>query len=731
MVMSYSQKKQNKSEKPPTQNEMQDMMEEMQKAMHDMSPEDKKMMDSMGIKMPSDKKLMNQYDFANQNTTKQQKNALSGIETIPVKDAARIARIPKTILNDEQLLVFLKNVYTTVSKKISPASKKIAEDAYQSIKKKYKETIYVANAANGLWIYGEPEAAIELMGRAVLENTSDPDNLNNYASFLTMNGGEHLALPILQKLNQRYPGNSTILNNIGQAWFGLGDMEKSENYLDSVIRIFSIHSEANYTKCIIQESKGNKKEAISCIKRSIKGAYSDVKIIKLQKLGGKLQSGDIRWNMPKSQDALGLDKMLANRPDFYYSKSQREELFPKWEEFEKGCNLLFEKYMPHTNENEIIASQTKMMNDFRSGKIPNFNFIMDKALELQKIVITDKEEFHNKMEKKSAYLHDSIMNVSNNLVEKVIEINEKWEKKFRDEIRANPPSGRNEAEQSAKEYEIHARFMEKACQESKPLVNAFYETYNKKNYNLSVEWISRMKYFTNEIIYYLRYSSPTEEDYQKSKNLHLIEFLSCISGKLPFFTTPVDFQFSCMACREIASNSGICEDDPEVETHFQALSDFEIIHCDSHIKIWTPVAVARWDCNIQSVEMDVGILKLNHLENFIDGQTISATAEFGIYKSIGSRELGPMKAELKAGGGGFIQWGPKGVTDFGLIAGVKAEAGLVDGLNPYGGLDPGGYDVMIKPGEPSDVVLGVEARIGWNSGPSLHGQGIFSGLWVY
>ena len=44
-------------EKPPTKKEMDDMMKEMQKAMNEMSPEDKKMMDSMGIKMPSTKGL--------------------------------------------------------------------------------------------------------------------------------------------------------------------------------------------------------------------------------------------------------------------------------------------------------------------------------------------------------------------------------------------------------------------------------------------------------------------------------------------------------------------------------------------------------------------------------------------------------------------------------------------------------------------------------------------------
>lgn len=721
--------KQKENETPPTQKEMENMMKEVQKAMDEMSPEDKKLMEGMGVKIPADQNVKSQYDYAAKNVNQQQMNALSGIETIPIKDPARIARISKTILTDAQLSIFLHHVNAAISKKISPASKKIADDAYQLLKKKYNETIYLANAANGMWLNGEPEAAIELMSRAVMENPSDPDNLNNYASFLTMTGGEHFALPILQKLNVQYPGNSTILNNIGQAWFGLGDMENSEKYLNSAIRIFPGHSEANYTKCFIEESKGNKTEAVRCIKKSIKSAYSEAKIKKLKKLGGKLQPGDINWNFPKPQDALGLDKMLASRPGFYFSKSQREVLYPQWLEYIKGCKILFEKYMPNTNENEIIASQTKMINDLRSGKIPKANFIMDKALQLLNIVINDKEQFQVKMEKKSGHLNDSIMSAGIILGNEVQEINERWEKKYLDEIKAHPPTGSSEVEQSAKMEEIRARFMQSACQESKPKVDAFLETYNRKINDLNVEWVSRMKYFTNEIIYYLRYSSPTEEDYQKSKNLYQTAFLACIAGNEPFVTTPVDFRTGCIACTDIIKGSGICDDAPEEdEDDFGELPDFDIIHCNSHIKIWTPVAVAKWDCNIQTVNMDLGILKLDHIENLVNNQTISATAELGIYKGIGSKELGPLKAEVKAGGGGFIQWGPDGISDFGLIAGVKAEAGIIDGINPYGGLDPNGFDVMVKPGEPSEVVMGAEARIGWNSGPSLQGKGMLSDL---
>jgi arsenate reductase-like glutaredoxin family protein len=58
-VASFAQpaKKPASKEKPPTQKELNDMMQEMQKALNDMSPEEKKMMDSLGIKLPNTKSI--------------------------------------------------------------------------------------------------------------------------------------------------------------------------------------------------------------------------------------------------------------------------------------------------------------------------------------------------------------------------------------------------------------------------------------------------------------------------------------------------------------------------------------------------------------------------------------------------------------------------------------------------------------------------------------------------
>src|SRR5690242_6766963 len=89
-VIAQPNKKPPQQEKPPTQKEMEEMMKEAQKAMGEMSPEDKKMMDSLGIKMPSfnnvpkvsDKQLADAWDEENR--------------IVPRKDVARIASILKT-----------------------------------------------------------------------------------------------------------------------------------------------------------------------------------------------------------------------------------------------------------------------------------------------------------------------------------------------------------------------------------------------------------------------------------------------------------------------------------------------------------------------------------------------------------------------------------------------------------------------------------------------------------
>ena len=121
------------------------------------------------------------------------------------------------------------------------------------------------------------------MGKAV-EALPNADNYNNYSAYLTMLGAGHMAIPVLAKLNSVHHNNSTILNNMGQAWLQLGDGDMAEKYLDSAIMVYAYHPQANYTKCLILESEGKTAEAVVALKRSIQHSATKSKVDKLNKL---------------------------------------------------------------------------------------------------------------------------------------------------------------------------------------------------------------------------------------------------------------------------------------------------------------------------------------------------------------------------------------------------------------------------------------------------------------
>ena len=245
---SYAQTK--SKEKAPAGNEMDEMMKEAQKELDNMSPEDKKLLEGMGVKMPS----MNSVPQA---TDQQLQNANNISESaIPKKDPGRITRALSVTINDAGMPAYIDKVNTFVTNKMKPDYKERAEEIYQSLSQNSPVSGNPGQSAVAFLIEGKPMLALYILGKAC-KAFPDADNLNNYAAVLTNFGAEQLAIPILNNLNKHYPKNSTICNNIGQAWFGLGDIEKANKYIDSTIRIYAYHPQANFTKCLIEESKGN------------------------------------------------------------------------------------------------------------------------------------------------------------------------------------------------------------------------------------------------------------------------------------------------------------------------------------------------------------------------------------------------------------------------------------------------------------------------------------------
>jgi len=701
----------------PSKTDMDKAMQEYNKMMQD--PKLKKVMDSMGVKMGTAQNVKDQFDFASKNTSQQQKNAIMGVETIPSKDMARINALPKGILSDAQLSSWLQNVRTATAAKISAQSKQIAEQIFQTAKKQNSGTAVLAGIASGLWMQGYEEIGLELMGRAVAEDIADADNLNNYAVFLSALGGEQLALPILQKLNRSYPGNCTILNNIGQAWFGLGDMNASKKYLDSAIHFFGMHSEANYTESVIEESKGNKQGAIDAMKTSLQNGYSDAKAKRLDKLQGGINNGDIGWNFPKPADALGLEKLRTQRPDFYYSVSEALTLHPKWVALRNAC--LQKSQAINTELRQRMATvQAEMMKALKTNgaSVANTsantvnNFIAKKARAMLSAVSREEADFIQRMEAKAKKLCESIPALNRQLALQINDINNKYTKQRREKELADGNKYDKFEGDNSHQAKLILEYNEKACQEAKKLVNEHYLRFNRILNDLCNEWVNRELYYTNEIVYYNKYSNLVDNEYQVSKLVAILHFLDVIGQNA--YTQPVDFFTGSTA---YFANGLNCKD-PEDKNVSMKLADYDELHCDNHITLYIPkVGVSHWDCNIETDTISLSYkgvgLEGKYKENLANGKK-SWHVDLGYSESIGSKTAGPVKAGGSVTVGNFVEGDETGVTDAGATVKITVKVGTT----------------VSVPGVTTGTSVGIEGRVGFNSGPSLSGSGLLSGVSV-
>ncbi len=245
---------------------------------------------------------------------------------------------------------------------VLPAAKNKANEIYKALKAKEASAGEMGNAAIALWMDGCTQIALSLMAQVCMLEANNTDNLNNYASMLTMMGAPELAVPILNNLNGRFKKNSTILNNIGQAWFALGDMDKTTKYLDSTLALAPLHAQANETMCLIMVNKGNKAGAIPYAKKAFQNAATSSRKDMVSKLGYKISANDYNGNFPqknKSDDLLNLGGF--EMPPFPTSVAECKALEPVWKQFRANIDNRLKPLQKLTEE-----SNKQMQGQFES-----------------------------------------------------------------------------------------------------------------------------------------------------------------------------------------------------------------------------------------------------------------------------------------------------------------------------------------------------------------------------
>lgn len=680
-------------DKPPTQKEMAKMMQEMQDAMNGMSAEDKRMMDSLGIKMPDMKKMQQTASFAAANA----KSNTAG--SLPARDAARIAALPKTALTAATLPAYLQTLYQKIKEVLPATLQEHTLQDYEQLRKKYPGKNILPTTAAGYWVFGNYNGALLLMSKACMENPADGNGLNNLAAMLTMRGGEHLALPLLQMLNKQYPNNSTILNNIAQAWFGLGDMANTSKYLDSTIRICAWHPQANQTKAAISRSQGKDGEAIQQLKQSISHAYSMDKEHALNELGYKLKPEDILWGPPNTPDQLGLSRF--SWPPFPMNVDESEALQSVWEGFRKDCDAkmaVLDAEIATQTAAFQEAYQKRAMHDLKAAQTGSrspalFEGFSPKAeIKLRPgidrlLALEEKDPFYEALQR----LQDSIRGL---------------EEETANEIKGIPGGDVGEGKRIDPGYcaavdAANSKLLGKA----NSLVEEFEVTYRERAKRRILE-MTTYQYYTE-----------FPEKFDLSVSLAKKEWLSLMM--MPY--EAILFRNKSRLCSEVNVKPG----------RRHGLADFDDFHCNYKDTMNLYIGTIINQCGRTKAELEIGNLDLFGIAEFSIGvETKSAdreenrnfldefqkgSVEIGVSKTVGFNE-GPLQLQAELGATGFVEFDRTGISDVG-VKGTGSVKAVIESPKDKQDKSISGLDDI-------GVGAGVEVKVSINSGFSIEPTGI-------
>jgi tetratricopeptide (TPR) repeat protein len=695
IVFAQPGKKPVPKEKPPTQKEMEEMMKEAQKAMEEMNPEDKKAMDSMGIKMPSFKEVPKVSD-------KQLATAWE-IENliVPKKDDARINAISKTPLTGGSIVSFISSVNSKTITLLRPESKTLSEKIYAQLKSTGKNSDAIGNTAAGLWIMGRLQPALYIMGKICAEDINNTDNLANYASMLSMSGVQQSAIPVLNYLNTKYPRNSTLLNNLGQAWFGLGDMMKAEKYLDSTLRLYAYHPQANLTKSFIEEEKGNKTEAVTLVKKSILHSYSQEKEERLRKLGHKLTSKDVSLPASQKKDALNLggsvpppfpksvDECIAFAPEWArYRQQLQTQAASLKNQLEEAIKLAAEMQQKRINENMNMI-KASMNAGSPQGVLTLVPLHAGPAyLKLNEVVEENGRKSGEVMKKAVKFYSESGVKLKDQY-EKEIE-------KLSEEDLEQTGEGLPNKDFCPRYKEVSDKYLR--------AINVPMESFFKESLGL-------VKNLLNEVTHWHMYSE-WPENFEVKKLQAKISWLDALEAESIFDFISIT-KYKCI--KPLQGKAG-------------KLSQFDDVACQYHSELSLFVGKMKMDCSRFTTELDLSVIKFGlkqdmDKETFAD-QFMSGSVEVGakIGKDV---KLGPLSVEASAGTRIGIEIDPTGVKDVYVTGGVKAGAGtnIIGEASEAAGTPSSMMGVGV-----SDVSIdgGIEGRISLVSGRgSIYGTGIF------
>jgi hypothetical protein len=684
------------SKNPTTTKEMQDKMKQAQQELDKLTPEQKKMMEQMGFSstVPSMPAGVTDAGVT---------AALGDSEFgVPSKNSTLIGAIPSITLTATTMGGYIKSLNDYIEKGIPEDAKTMGQHVYTYCKTNKYTTEATGNEAVGFWMIGRPDIAVYIMGRACSDNASDPDLLSNFAAMLSMGGAPHRALPLLEYLNKQYPDNTTIINNLGQAWYYLGEMDKANAQLGKVVRAFAYHPQANYTLCLIQQSKGENAKAIESMKNSLRYSFSNDKINMLRKLGYKVKASDMRIPFRPDPNPLGLRNFT--RPDVPTDYTSEVKLKADWDAFQKQIlekNMaLSQEMQPYINANAQQAQKNAQQFQKGGGGIA---------------ALTGQSSLADNMYGQMAEIQLNEMNKDGGAEYRMKKAKAVIDSLFKDYLAKKEP----------KKKELIKQLSITATQESE---------LGKKGDDLGYD-ICKLELKFSEWVY-ADYNKPLEEAYKNylhqvylkiTEELYWKQFKYTNTAFEPIkISAKKEWLAALSTTRYIETYGGKKECIPQPSTPSRyKLSNFDDMHCRYKTVLDFGVYKQIFECDKSRIEFDAGKLKGDF--NFISDNTgnnkfVKATVEANVIDKSISMNKGPLEigANVKAGVG--VEFTANGIQDAYVTgeASVSAKTNIIKTFDQHISDANGGDKSQLNMGDAqlSDkgVEVGVSGRMSLISG---------------
>ena len=545
--------------------------------------------------------------------------------SLPKLDAARIKQLPDKILSDAELVPYVKKIHSEVEKLMNEKNKAEALSLYNALKLEKKSSGEINNIAAALWLSGDAEIALFLSGKACATDMGNINNLSNYAAFLTMKGGEHAALPILQNLNERFPNNSTILNNMGQAWYGLGDMSNANMYLDDVVRIYRNHSQANQTKSEIQRSQGQTQESIESLKRSMEENYTPEKEARLNELGYKVKFEDVKFKYPVKAEPLGIEQFMFSIPAYPFEGGMVAETSRKeWYDFKTKLSAALQSLR------QIKQDQQAKVDAHHKRVLVNPQIL---------------KPYNNAVYKTAKRKLDLLTEWG---IERMLALNE--------EFMADA-----QIVSQLKETYNNALKNTEACGARKGLATSFMSQANVIWQDNNAKMLSLQKQIINAGSNYALYAFTDRSEYELVLTSMKIGFLAFLSG------LHAEFEVGCLATESPEPRRG-------------PLPDFDEMNCEYKTELSVPYLEKffsiKVECNKMTTTFDAKFIKGSLDENLATGKykgTVEIEVKIGSDKiNVGPVEVG---SSVKAGAG--VDFTESGIQDVYITSEAQIKAGAV------------------------------------------------------